>query len=89
VSQRIIAFVLEFARDRGASIVEAHPVDSSFPSRRFMGFVPVFEAAGFREVGVREAVGVSSSRRPNTSSTLIRGNWIGISLVSVFSPRYC
>lgn len=50
VSQRILAAV-EFARSRGASIVEAYPVDPSSPSYRFMGFVPMFEAAGFREVG--------------------------------------
>jgi GNAT superfamily N-acetyltransferase len=51
VSQRIIAAAVEFARSRGASIVEAYPVDPSSPSYRFMGFVPMFEAAGFREVG--------------------------------------
>ncbi len=50
-SQRIIAAAVEFARSRGASIVEAYPVDPSSPSYRFMGFVPTFETAGFREVG--------------------------------------
>jgi GNAT superfamily N-acetyltransferase len=51
VSQSIITAAVEFARNRGASIVEAYPVDASSPSYRFMGFVPMFEAAGFREVG--------------------------------------
>lgn len=50
VSQRIIAAAVEFARNRGASIVEAYPVDPSSPSYRFMGLVPMFEAAGFQEV---------------------------------------
>jgi hypothetical protein len=31
--------------------VEAYPVDEAAPSYRFMGFVPVFAAAGFTEVG--------------------------------------
>jgi GNAT superfamily N-acetyltransferase len=52
VSHRIIAAAVEFAKSRGASIVEAYPVDPSSPSYRFMGFVPMFEAAGFREVGL-------------------------------------
>ncbi len=51
VSQRILAAAVEFAKNRGASIVEAYPVDPSSPSYRFMGFVPMFEAAGFRQVG--------------------------------------
>lgn len=51
LSLRIIAAAVEFAKSRGASIVEAYPVDPTSPSYRFMGFVPTFEAAGFREVG--------------------------------------
>ena len=31
--------------------VEAYPVDPDSPSFRFMGWVSVFKAAGFREVG--------------------------------------
>jgi GNAT superfamily N-acetyltransferase len=49
VSQRIIAAAVEFARNRGASIVEAYPVDPSSPSYRFMGFVPMFEALAFEK----------------------------------------
>lgn len=39
------------AAKRGATTIEAYPVDPNSPSYRFMGFVPLFEAAGFREVG--------------------------------------
>jgi hypothetical protein len=42
---------VEHARRRGATVVEAYPVDPDSPSYRFMGFVSTFEAAGFREVG--------------------------------------
>ena len=31
--------------------MEAYPVDEDSPSYRFMGFVPMFEEAGFREIG--------------------------------------
>lgn len=51
ITQRIIAAAIDFAKSRGASIVEAYPVDPESPSYRFMGFVPTFENAGFREVG--------------------------------------
>jgi GNAT superfamily N-acetyltransferase len=51
ISRRLIAAAVEFAKGRGASIVEAYPVDPSSPSYRFMGFIPMFAAAGFRETG--------------------------------------
>ena len=41
----------EHARSHGAAILEAYPVDPDSPSYRFMGFVPVFEEAGFHKVG--------------------------------------
>ncbi len=34
-----------------ATVIEAYPVVPDSPSYRFMGFVPVFAAAGPREVG--------------------------------------
>src|SRR5581483_770729 len=46
----IEAAVTEAARC-GATAVEAYPVDVDSPSYRFMGFAPMFEAAGFRKVG--------------------------------------
>ncbi|MDB4951581.1 MAG: GCN5-related N-acetyltransferase [Gemmatimonadetes bacterium] len=48
---RLLAAAVEHARDQRATVVEAYPVDADSPSYRFMGFVPSFEAAGFREVG--------------------------------------
>ena len=48
---RLIAAAADYARKNGATVVEAYPVDSAAPSYRFMGFVPVFERAGFTEVG--------------------------------------
>lgn len=51
ITRRIIAAAVDFARSRGAAIVEAYPVDPNSPSYRFMGFVSSFEAADFSEVG--------------------------------------
>jgi hypothetical protein len=47
----MIRAAVAYARHGGASVVEAYPVDATAPSYRFMGFVPVFSAAGFREIG--------------------------------------
>jgi GNAT superfamily N-acetyltransferase len=49
---RLIRAAAEHARDKGATLVEAYPVDEAAPSYRFMGFVPVFADAGFTEVGM-------------------------------------
>jgi len=51
ITRRMIEAAVEHARARGASIVEAYPVDPDSPSYRFMGFVSVFKDAGFQEVG--------------------------------------
>lgn len=51
MSVRLLEAAIEHARERGARVLEAYPVDPESPSYRFMGFVPLFEAAGFREVG--------------------------------------
>ncbi len=40
-----------YAKKRGATVLEAYPVDPDSPSYRFMGFVPAFEKLGFRPVG--------------------------------------
>lgn len=40
------------ARKQGAKVVEAYPVDPDSPSYRFMGFVGLFEKAGFAKVGI-------------------------------------
>ena len=39
------------AKKHGAHVVEGYPVDPDSPSYRHMGFVPLFKAAGFREMG--------------------------------------
>ena len=47
----LIAGAVAHARENGATVVEAYPVDPDSPSYRFMGFVPVFAAAGFTDLG--------------------------------------
>ena len=51
ITQHLIAAAVKFAQSRGATIIEAYPVDHDSPSYRFMGFVPTFELAGFHEIG--------------------------------------
>ena len=51
LSQRMLASAVDFAKSRGARLVEAYPVDPDSPSYRFMGFVPTFQQAGFSAVG--------------------------------------
>jgi GNAT superfamily N-acetyltransferase len=50
LAQKLLAEAVRYAQAQGANVVEAYPVDPDSPSYRFMGFVPMFEAAGFREV---------------------------------------
>ena len=47
----LIAAGVEHARQAGATVLEAYPVDNDAPSYRFMGFVPAFERLGFVHVG--------------------------------------
>ena len=51
ITKRLIEEAVAHARRRGATVVEAYPVDPDSPSYRFMGFVSSFAAAGFHEVG--------------------------------------
>jgi GNAT superfamily N-acetyltransferase len=51
VTGRLISAAVDHARSRGATAIEAYPVDPDSPSYRFMGFVSSFEAAGFVEFG--------------------------------------
>jgi GNAT superfamily N-acetyltransferase len=51
LTKRMLAAALTHARELGARVVEAYPVDEDSPSYRFMGFVPMFREAGFREIG--------------------------------------
>jgi hypothetical protein len=50
--RRLIAGAVDHAKARGATVVEAYPVDPDAPSYRFMGFVPVFAEAGFTDRGM-------------------------------------
>lgn len=51
VTAQLIEAAAYHARQAGATIIEAYPVDPDSPSYRFMGFLPVLEAAGFHPVG--------------------------------------
>jgi GNAT superfamily N-acetyltransferase len=51
ITAQLIEAAVAHARSRGASVVEAYPVDPDSPSYRFMGFVGAFARAGFRTVG--------------------------------------
>ena len=51
MTRRLIGAAVDHAREKGATVVEAYPVDPTSPSYLFMGFVGTFEAMGFREVG--------------------------------------
>ncbi len=43
---------IEYARDSGAKIIEAYPVDYDSPSYSYMGRIGTFERLGFKEVGM-------------------------------------
>ena len=49
-TRRLIAAAVEYAREGGARVVEAYPVEPGSPSYRFMGTEPSFHKAGFHEV---------------------------------------
>lgn len=51
MTKRLIGAAVDHARERGAAVVEAYPVDYGSPSYRFMGYVGSFEAMGFRAIG--------------------------------------
>lgn len=47
----LIDAAIDYARNNGATIIEAYPVDADSPSYRFMGFVPMFQQYRFEECG--------------------------------------
>ena len=51
LSARLLTAAIAHARAEGANALEATPVDPDSPSYRFMGFVPLFVAHGFHEIG--------------------------------------
>lgn len=47
----LIEAAMAYAKKRGATVLEAYPVDPNSPSYRFMGFVPAFDRLGFKPAG--------------------------------------
>lgn len=47
---QLIAAAISRAKRAGATILEAYPVAPDSPSYRFMGFIPAFKTAGFKEI---------------------------------------
>jgi len=59
VSQFLIEEAKAYAKSNGAEYLEAYPVDPDSPSYRFMGFISIFEKAGFayvKKAGTRRNV---------------------------------
>jgi GNAT superfamily N-acetyltransferase len=50
LAHTLIKAAIAQARKRGATSIEAYPVDPDSPSYRFMGFIPAFRKAGFTEI---------------------------------------
>lgn len=50
-TRQLLDAAVRHAKKHGARIVEGYPVDPASPSYRHMGFVSLFEAAGFQQVG--------------------------------------
>ncbi len=50
LGHEMIDAAIQQAKKRGATVLEAYPVDPTSPSYRFMGLIPNFEARGFSEV---------------------------------------
>ncbi len=51
IARRLIGAAVDHAGTKGATVVEAYPVDPDSPSYRFMGLVSSFQAMDFTEVG--------------------------------------
>jgi GNAT superfamily N-acetyltransferase len=52
LARALLDAAISHAFSKGASTVEAYPVDPDSPSYRFMGFRQMFAARGFRETGM-------------------------------------
>jgi GNAT superfamily N-acetyltransferase len=67
VADALLAAAVDYARDRGATLLEAYPIDTSggrVPSANaYHGTLSMFERAGFREIERRRA-GPASHGRP-------------------------
>ena len=51
LSAQLIAAAARHAKKHKGRLLEAYPVDPDSPSYRHMGFVPVFQRAGFKAHG--------------------------------------
>jgi GNAT superfamily N-acetyltransferase len=49
-SEQALNAAIAHARCKGGKVIEAYPVDPDSPSYRFMGFVGLFERAGFKAI---------------------------------------
>ncbi len=67
VARAMLDAAVQHARDRGATLLEAYPVDTAgervSAATAFRGTLHMFESAGFREVARRRA-NASSPERP-------------------------
>ena len=48
----LINAAIEYARNNGAEVVEAYPVDYDSPSYSYMGRIGTFERLGFKEIAM-------------------------------------
>jgi GNAT superfamily N-acetyltransferase len=51
LTKQMLAAAIQHARERGAATVEGYGVTPSSPSYRHMGFIELFQEAGFEEFG--------------------------------------
>lgn len=54
ITKHLIAAAVDYAREKGATLIEAYPVDPDSPRDGFMGFPSSFEHAGFQEIAAPE-----------------------------------
>ena len=52
MTTHLINAAIEYARDNGAKIIEAYPVDYDSPSYSYMGRIGTFERLGFKEIAM-------------------------------------
>jgi len=50
LTRQLITAAIAHAKAKGAKALEAYPVTPDAPSYRFMGYMPTFEALGFKKV---------------------------------------
>jgi len=70
MQRRLLAAAIEYARENGAKVMEAYPVDKAGRSHAdfmFFGSRSLYERAGFREVVRRSPTRVVMRRELNSS----------------------